>query len=536
MHHRLVMLRHLALGVLLAACTFAARARAAEPSGGFLLLSPTDTVAIERFSRAPDHLQAAMLFKMVQQRFEYTVALRPDGSVSSLHEFYWPAAAAQGAKPDQEADFRFVGDSCIADLHAEGIQRLGSAAGAIPFINPSVLLMEQIAKRAAVLGFPANGVPMFVTAGGKSTNLAVTRVGADSVVIQMGRVDIRLRMDTDGDVVGGVIPLQNLRIVRVDSLPQGALALPGSDRAAPPGAPYTASEVRVPSRHGFELAGTLTVPKGAARHWPVVVTITGSGAEDRDESLPIVRGYQPFREIADALGRRGIAVLRMDDRGYASSGGTFKNSTSADFAEDIEDAVKYLRARAQFDPARIALLGHSEGGLIAPLVAARDPRLRAIVLLAGPALSGRKVLEYQNMEAVVRGEHAQGARRDSLFRAAMAQVDTLAMRDAWLRWFRDHDPVPTARKVTTSVLILQGATDHQVTPDQAAMLEKAFREGGNRDVTRRVFPATNHLFVPDSSGVPGGYSQLKDPHVRPEVLRTIGDWLTQRFAARPRRR
>lgn len=530
MRHRFALLLHrLTALCLLGALVAAAPAGAAAPRGGFLLLSPADTVAIERFERASDHLQGALLFKMVKQRFEYTLALLPDHTVRSMNERYWPADAAPGAKPDQEADFSFVGDSCIVDMHREGIKRMGTAKGAIPFVNPSVLLMEQLAKRAELLGYPQNGVPMFVTAGGKSTNLTITRTSPDTVVIQMGRVDIRLQMDAEGDVIGGEIPLQGLRIVRVDSLPGEALRLPGSDYGAPAGAPYAASEVRVPSRHGFALAGTLTVPAGAARRWPVVVTITGSGAEDRDESLPIVRGYKPFREIADALGRRGIAVLRMDDRGYGDSGGQFKNATTADFAEDIEDAVKWLRAQSQIDPARVALLGHSEGGLIAPLVAARDPQLRAIVLLAGPALSGRKVLEYQNLQAVVRGEHATGARRDSLFRAAMAQVDTMAMSDAWLRWFRDHDPIPTARKVRTPVLILQGATDHQVTPEQATMLEKAFRVGGNADVTRRVFAATNHLFLADSSGVPAGYSQLKHPNVRPEVLLTISDWLALRM-------
>jgi dienelactone hydrolase len=540
MRHRLALLL-CPLFILCALCALfvASPARAASPRGGFLLLSPTDTVAVERFERAPDHLQGAMLFKMAKQRFEYTLALLPDHTVRSMNERYWPAEAAPGTKPDQEADFAFVGDSCIVDMHLEGLKRVGSAKGAIPFVNPSVLLMEQLAKRAELLGYPQNGVPMFVTAGGKSTNLTITRATADTVVIQMGRVDIRLKVDAEGDVIGGAIPLQGLRIVRVDSLSGVALQLPGTDYSAPPGAPYTAADVRVPSRHGFALAGTLTVPAGTARRWPVVVTITGSGAEDRDESLPIVRGYKPFREVADALGRRGIAVLRMDDRGYGASGGQFKNATTADFAEDVEDAVKWLRERSDIDPARVALLGHSEGGLIAPLVATRDPQLRAIVLLAGPALSGKKVLEYQNMQAVIRGEHATGARRDSLFRAAMAQVDTLAMTDAWLRWFRDHDPLPTARKVRTPVLILQGATDHQVTPEQASMLEKAFREGGNTDVTRRVFAATNHLFVPDSSGVPGGYSQLKNSNVRPVVLRTLSDWLALRLkpaAAAPAKR
>ena len=522
----LILALALALACALGAAT---HAHAAEPRGGFLLLAPTDTVMVERFVRSPGRLEAAMLYKLAKQRFTYTLDLRPDESVSAMSESYWPAASAPGAAPEQQADLRFVGDSCIADLHHEGVQRLACSYGAVPFVNPSVLMMEQTVKRAIAMRFASNGIPMFFVTGGKSTNIPVTRVGVDSVVLQMGRVDIRLHIDRDGDVLGGTIPLQGLTIQRRDTLSEGDLVLQGADYSAPAGAPYTAAEVRVPSRHGFALAGTLTSPKAAGAKVPVVVTITGSGAEARDEDLSIVKGYRPFREVADALSRHGIAVLRMDDRGFGSSGGRFKNSTTADFAEDIEDAVRWLRARPGIDPARVALVGHSEGGMIAPIVASRDPQLRAIVLLAGPAYSGRRILEYQNLQAVMHTERAAGPRRDSLLNDAMAQVDTVAKNDAWLRWFRDHDPLPTAKLVMTPVLILQGATDHQVTPEQAELLEKAFREGGNRDVTRRVFPATNHLFVEDSSGLPGGYARLTNPHVRREVLLTLTNWLQSKF-------
>ena len=137
------------------------------------------------------------------------------------------------------------------------------------------------------------------------------------------------------------------------------------DYSAPPGAPYEAIAVTVPSPAGHTLAGTLTLPKGASRAHPVaaIVTITGSGPEDRDEALPGVDGYRPFRQFADSLGRRGIAVLRMDDRGYGESTGKHKGATSADFADDIRAGLAYLRTRPEIDAKRLGLLGHSEGGL-----------------------------------------------------------------------------------------------------------------------------------------------------------------------------
>src|SRR5207237_1259559 len=159
---------------------------------------------------------------------------------------------------------------------------------------------------------------------------------------------------------------------------------------------------------------------------PAMVTITGSGLEDRDESLPsVLKGYVPFRQIADTLGRRGIAVLRMDDRGFGASTGDPKVATSADFADDIRAGLAYLRTRTDIDAHRLGLIGHSEGGMIAPMIAATDTALRGIVLLAGPSISGRAILRYQNQQAIARNTALSPAKRDSLLERAMLRVDSL---------------------------------------------------------------------------------------------------------------
>ena len=145
---------------------------------------------------------------------------------------------------------------------------------------------------------------------------------------------------------------------------------PTRDYSAPVGAPYRAIQVRVPTPAGHELAGTLTLPCCASLRCPVgaIVTVTGSGPQDRDENIGL-EGFRPFRQLAEALAKRNIAVLRMDDRGVGESGGAFKGATTADFAEDIRAGLAYLRTRGEINGCRLGVVGHSEGALVAPLVA-----------------------------------------------------------------------------------------------------------------------------------------------------------------------
>jgi dipeptidyl aminopeptidase/acylaminoacyl peptidase len=218
-------------------------------------------------------------------------------------------------------------------------------------------------------------------------------------------------------------------------------------------------------------------------------------------------------------------VLRYDDRGVGESGGRASrdSATSEDFADDVLSVVQYLRSRPDVDGTRIVLAGHSEGGLIAPLAAVKDARIRAIALLAGPAITGRKVLEYQN-ENGLRAAPVTEAQRDSLRRTVPAALDSLQRTNRWMRYFMTTDPLVTARRVTQPVLVLQGDTDMQVTPEQADALAATLRGAGNRAVTLRRFPATNHLFLTDSSGSPTGYAALTDTKVRAEVLGALVEW------------
>jgi len=359
-------------------------------------------------------------------------------------------------------------------------------------------------------------------------------------------------VDTKGRIAALAVPLQNFAAVREEYsgfVPSFKAILSAKmketevDYAAPAGAPFTAEEVTVEAK-GFTLAGTLLLPKTGKAPFPAVVTITGSGQQTRDEYLPLpgLEKYRPFRQIAEALASRGIAVLRVDDRGVGNSRGieSLKASTSANFADDVRAQIDFLRERREIDPKRIALVGHSEGGIIAPMVAASDPAVAAIVLLAGSGKRGDAVIAYQvdqglERDATLNDEakaKARAEQQEAMRKAIAGDASAPEMlRSPWMRYFLSYDPLPAIRKVRQPILILQGELDRQVTADQAELLAKAARDGGNRDVTARIFPGLNHLFLPAKTGAVTEYSSLGASAIPDDVMKQLTDWLVEKLKA-----
>lgn len=314
--------------------------------------------------------------------------------------------------------------------------------------------------------------------------------------------------------------------------------------------PYRAEEVGYDNaqRPGVHLAGTLTIPEGRGP-FAAVLLITGSGAQDRNETL---MGHQPFLVLADYLSRRGFAVLRVDDRGMGGSTGATPNDTTADFATDVEAGVAFLRTRHDIDPARISLIGHSEGGLIAPMVAARDPRIASIVLWAGPGVRGADVMMEQ-LRASMRASGAPDAaittamaRQHAVMDALLTAPDETTAHTAldsvfasignpppaaqlnmltspWFRAFVAYDPAPALRGLRMPVLALLGAKDVQVVATQN---EPALRAAlaGDREASVVVLPGLNHLFQTAGTGAVSEYAQI-DETISPDALKTMGDWL-----------
>jgi uncharacterized protein len=239
-----------------------------------------------------------------------------------------------------------------------------------------------------------------------------------------------------------------------------------------------------------------------------------------------------FRQVADTLSRVGVAVLRLDDRGLGASTGDFATSTTADFADDIRAGLAYLRSRPDIDGARLALIGHSEGGIIAPMVAATDPALRAIVTFGGP---GEKMIEMsmaQNRWAADHDPKLSPAQRDSLMVVARAMLAPEKQTSPMIKFWMSYDPAPAARQVKAATLILQGETDRQVPAQNAEKLAALIRSGGNKDVTVRIFPATDHLFLADSTGdFMDFYAHVKSNKVSAAILGTMADWLVVKLGA-----
>lgn len=325
--------------------------------------------------------------------------------------------------------------------------------------------------------------------------------------------------------------------------------------------PYYSEDVTFRNKAAkIDLAGTLTLPDKKGKY-PVVVLISGSGPQNRDEEL---LGHKPFLVLADYLTRNGIGVLRFDDRGTHDSGGSFATATSADFATDVEAALAYLKTRKEVDKKHLGLMGHSEGGMIAPMVAARSQDVAFMVLLAGPGIPGDSILLLQQEligRAMGTSEEELAAARAinrSIYRLIRETKDVSALEKQvkeyvidelralpdslkggmsdeqiaeqqvksittpWFRYFLSYDPVPALEKTSCPVLALNGSKDLQVTSkENLSAIEASLKKGGNVRVTMVEMEGLNHLFQQCSTGSPDEYAQIEQTF-SPEALEVIG--------------
>ncbi|MDD3631910.1 MAG: alpha/beta hydrolase, partial [Atribacterota bacterium] len=329
--------------------------------------------------------------------------------------------------------------------------------------------------------------------------------------------------------------------------------------------PYNEEEVKYENKvAGITLAGTLTLPDGGGL-FPAVVLISGSGPQDRDEAIV---GHRPFLVLADYLTRQGIAVLRFDDRGVGESEGNFDLATSEDFATDVLAGIAYLKNREEINSKQIGLIGHSEGGLIAPMVAAHSSDVGFIVLMAGPGLRGEEILYLQSAliskatgtseEEIIRNrrfneraytlikeEENQEIVAEQLYQILMDYFNELSKEEKdkigdieayinvqmqsllspWFRYFLIYDPAPTLSKVKCPVLAINGEKDLQVPPSEnLSAIEEALIEGGNKDFVIKEFPGLNHLFQTAETGSPDEYARIEET-ISPVVLKYISDWI-----------
>lgn len=331
--------------------------------------------------------------------------------------------------------------------------------------------------------------------------------------------------------------------------------------------PYLSEDVSfLNAKENILLAGTLTLPKKEGK-FPAVILISGSGQQNRDSEI---LGHKPFLLISDYLTRNGIAVLRYDDRGVGQSKGNPTLSTSADFANDAAAAVDYLRSRKEINTKNIGIIGHSEGGMIAPMLAANDKNIAFLVLLAGTGVTGDLVLLDQNYQLgkqagmteaeleeakvtnqtlynIIKADTNLSQTKENLTAFLQSAIDKSpeserpskeevattiknevnSMTIPWFRYFITYDPAQNLKKVKCPVLILNGEKDIQVNATlNTKAIEKALKETGNKKVTTEIFPGLNHLFQHCDTCTVSEYSELEETFA-PEVLKTMSDWILQ---------
>ena len=331
--------------------------------------------------------------------------------------------------------------------------------------------------------------------------------------------------------------------------------------------PYSTTEITALHPDGHTLAGTLTVPNGEGP-FACAVMITGSGLQDRDETL---MGHKPFLVIADYLTREGIAVLRFDDRGVGGSVvedmETLKDATSVDFATDVKVMVEAARWQPNIDPFRVGVIGHSEGGIIGPLVALDDEKLAFVVMLAGPGVPGYELMPVQaamlmeatgtDQEIIDRVVNAsmniyelyESDANALEIRASMMELVDMQLQSQgmtvtpvefnemtdgglaqfetpWFQWFLFYDPAPVLAQVTCPVLAMNGTLDTQVSSSQnLPAIEKTITNAGGQ-ITVVEFDGLNHLFQRATTGGIAEYGQIETTF-EPEALEAMGVWLAE---------
>ena len=401
-----------------------------------------------------------------------------------------------------------------------------------------------------------------------AAGIAITRIGVEKerVTVEVSTIGGRYegtlnaeRTEMSGRWMQGGASL-DLVMKRVKEIPKVV-------RPQEPKKPYPYLDEEVTyqnAKGGFALAGTLTMPR-AGSPFPAVILITGSGQQDRDET---VFGHRPFFVLADYLTRRGIAVLRVDDRGVGGSKGDASQATSEDFARDVLAGVEYLKTRKEIDPKRIGLIGHSEGGIIAPIVATQSSDVAFIVLMAGTGVPGDVIVEKQianllktggadqaAIDAAIRNqrrvyeivknetdpnlakEKIRAIIKESIAALSEQQKQALQPSDAtvdaqvqgaaskWFRFFITHDPKTVLRKVKCPVLAINGELDKQVLPrENLPAIEQALREGGNTHFTVQELPGLNHLFQTAKTGNMDEYAKIEET-LSPMALETVAKWI-----------
>lgn len=372
------------------------------------------------------------------------------------------------------------------------------------------------------------------------------------LILEIAAAQIKYKGTLEGEQIKGTFTQNGYSIPLNLMKSTGTIQVNRPQEPAPPYL-YRSEEVTFENKKaGVTLAGTLTLPQTGS-NFPVAVLITGSGKQNRDEEI---LGHKPFLIISDYLTRNGIAVLRYDDRGMPPSTGDFESATSADFAEDVASAIEYLKTRKEINRKKIGLIGHSEGGMIAPMVASASKDVNFIVLLAGPGIKcdelmllqkrlieekmGLNQMQVEASQQLIKGAYqiitnstSNGASlRDSVanyLKGSLSKEQLQSFSEQittpWFTYFLRFAPAVYLSKVKCPVLALNGSKDLQVAPkENLAGIKVHVEKGGNKQVTTLELENLNHLFQECTTGLPTEYGTIEQT-CSPRMLEALKDWI-----------
>jgi dienelactone hydrolase len=419
-------------------------------------------------------------------------------------------------RPDQTAAHSSVVVSNAGEEAPKAPTTRDLGQGAIYLSDMIVSSVEQAVARARVLNQHVSHVLATSLFRDSSTDVLVERVDDTDWTVAFRNKSYRVLTDEHGCMLSATLPEYGIVIERRANFTSGQYPL-WPPYAAPPDGAYRASEVSIHAAQGHTLAATLTTPLHGGLV-PAAVLITGLSPAERNGGMP---PWMPLRDLADALTRAGIAVLRVDDRGIGKSKGDHAPSTTFDEADDVQTEVAWLRAQPGIDPKRIALVGYSEGGLIDLIVASKDSSVAAIVSLDGTGVPGAQLAREQTEQAVLHDPSIPTADREKEVEKELAEPMTPREQV-----FLTIDPLLYASRVHCPALILQGGSDITVPIRSAEKIASAIRSNGNSDVTVRIIPAVSHSMLPDPIGPGSGWLYLPAFATCPQLLDVMTNWAT----------
>jgi len=355
-----------------------------------------------------------------------------------------------------------------------------------------------------------------------------------------GALGVNLWLDEKKELIKLSIPLQGIEVYK-----EGYKPAPKKAEVDTLTKNYISQDITFKSGD-LKLAGTVTIPKNEEKKYPACIIISGSGPQDRNGKVPDLGFSVQYKAIAHELSNSGISVLRYDERGVGKSEGDFKTASLSDFVSDVKAGIQYLRSRPEVDSGRICLIGHSEGAIIAPMMAAQDKNIKVIVLMAGTAKPLDQVITEQQ-EFLLNRQNIPEEMREKARKEQQEFFDWVRGKKEWKeeemplryrelkgkrKWFLEHfnhDPLETIRKVKCKVLILQGKKDRQVFDLHAIMLSNALDRVGHEDHMVRIFPDSDHLFCKTKGE--GDYAEYADTErpIDSEFLDFLAEWLKEKL-------